>query len=304
MKNPFFTVIIPTFNRANKLPICLDSVFSQTFTDFEIIIIDNGSTDNTENIILTEYNDSRIRYFRQEGSGSPANPRNQGIRKAGGVWVSFLDSDDVWYPEKLESVYNQIHEVSESDVVCHNERMFDQMNLKSRNISHIRKADDIYKSMLLEGNCLSSSATSIRKSFLTENELFFNESPDFAIVEDYDFWLRLAKNGAVITFINKTLGDYVVDGDNMINDWQRFITNLGNLYKHHAYVVQDFDQEKEKIYNQLIAQIHFQRLKKALKERKCSEVINELSQIFSKSPTLLPRIIISKAFLVLDQARS
>ena len=113
MKKPFFSVIIPTFNRAVKLRACLKSVLSQTFTDFEIVIIDDGSTDNTKNIILTEYEDARIRYFWQKGSGSPAHPRNQGIRKARGAWVAFLDSDDVWYPEKLDNVYNQIQDQSE-----------------------------------------------------------------------------------------------------------------------------------------------------------------------------------------------
>lgn len=303
MKSPFFSVIIPTFNREAKLPICLKSVLSQTFTDFEIVIIDNGSTDNTEKMLLAEYEDSRIQYFWQEGSGSPANPRNQGIRKARGVWVAFLDSDDVWYPEKLENVYNKIQVRSETDVICHNERMFDQTNQKTQIISHVRKTKDMYKSMLLGGNCLSPSATSIRKSFLTENELFFNESSDFAIVEDYDLWLRLAKNGAVISFIDKTLGDYVVDGDNMIGDWQRYITNLENLYKHHAFFVQDFEQEKDKIYEQLIAKIHFQKLRRAMKKRKWSEFIYEFSQTFRKSPTLLPGKIISKLFLAFVTVR-
>ena len=288
MKNPFFSVIIPTFNRAIRLPTCLNSVLSQTFTNFEIVIIDNGSTDDTEKMIQTEYKDSRIRYFWQEGSGSPANPRNQGIRKARGVWVAFLDSDDVWYPEKLESVYHVIQDRSETYVVCHNEKMFDQKNQKFQKIIHFRKAKNLYKSMLLEGNCLSPSATAIRKTFLTEKKLYFNESPDFAIVEDYDLWLRLANNRAVITFIDKTLGNYVVDGGNMIGDWGRYITNLENLYKHHAYIVQDFEPEKEKIYNHLIAKIHLQRLKKALKERESSKIINEFSLTMSKSPTLLP----------------
>ena len=130
--------------------------------------------------------------------------------------------------------------------------------------------------------------------------LYFNESPDFAIVEDYDMWLRLAKNGAVITFIDKTLGDYVVDGGNIIGDWDRFITNLENLYKYHAYVVQDFEPEKDKLYNYLIAKIHFQRLKKALKGKKYLEFIKEFSETLSKAPMLLPRKIISKAFFALN----
>jgi len=300
MKSPFFSVIIPTFNRADKLTICLDSVLTQTFTNYEIVIIDNGSTDNTEKMILEKYRDFRIRYFWQEGSGSPANPRNQGILKARGDWVSFLDSDDVWYPEKMGSVYEKIQIEPETDVICHNERMCDQVNQKFHKISYCRKTKDLYKSMLLEGNCLSPSATTIRKSFLTENELFFNESSDFAIVEDYDMWLRLAKNGAVITFIDKTLGDYVVDGGNMIGDWEKYINNLEYLYKFHAFTVQDFEPSKEKIYNKLIAKIHLFRLKKAIKDKNYSEMIYELSQSLYKSPTLLPKKIISKITIALS----
>jgi len=297
---PFFTVIIPTFNRVSRLSLCLNSVLSQTFTNFEIVIIDNGSTDNTEKMILEKYGDFRIRYFWQEGSGSPANPRNQGIRKARGDWVSFLDSDDVWYPEKLGSVYEKIQNQPETDVICHNERFCDQTNQKLHKISHVRIANDMYKSMLMEGNCLSPSATSIRKSFLTEKKLYFNESPDFAIVEDYDLWLRLAKNGAMISFINKTLADYVVDGGNMISNWGKYINNLEYLYKFHAFTVQDFEPNKEKVFNKLIANIHLYRLKKALKEKKYLEMIYELSQSLHKSPTLLPKKLISKITIALS----
>jgi len=204
----------------------------------------------------------------------------------------------------MGSVYEKIQNEPETDVICHNERMCDQVNQKFHKISYCRKTKDLYKSMLLEGNCLSPSATTIRKSFLTENELFFNESSDFAIVEDYDMWLRLAKNGAVITFIDKTLGDYVVDGGNMIGDWQRYITNLEKLYEHHAFVVQDFEPETDKIYNRLIAKIHFERLKKALKERKCSEALKEFIKTLRKSPTFLPGIILSKVFFVFGSTRS
>ena len=300
MKSPFFSVIIPTFNRAEKLTMCLDSVLTQTFTNYEIVMIDNGSTDNTEKMILEKYGDSIIRYYWQKGSGSPANPRNQGIRKARGGWVSFLDSDDVWYPEKLESVFDEIQTQSDVDVICHNEMLCDKMNQKTKNISHVRIANDLYKSMLLEGNCLSPSATTIKKSFLTKKELLFNESPDFAIVDDYDLWLRMAKNGATFTFIDKTLGDYVVDGGNMISDWGKYIKNLEYLYKYHAFYVQNFEPNKGKVYNKLIANIHFQRLKNALKEKKYTEMIYELSQILHKSPTLLPKKLISKITFALS----
>ena len=104
---------------------------------------------------------------------------------------------------KTESVYEKIQ--TDLDVICHNERLCDQKNQKFRKISHFRVAKDMYKSMLLNGNCLSPSATAIRKSFLIEKELYFNESSDFSIVEDYDLWLRMANNGAVIAFLDKIM---------------------------------------------------------------------------------------------------
>jgi len=303
MNSPFFSVIIPTYNRKTKLHVCLDSVLSQTFTNYEIVIIDNGSTDNTEKMIIEKYRDSRIHYFWQEGSGSPANPRNQGIHKAQGDWVAFLDSDDVWHPEKLESVYDKIQTKPEADVICHNERMHDQLNNKFHEISHVRIANDIYKSMLMEGNCLSPSATSIRRSVLIDNDLYFNEAPEFAIVEDYDLWLRLAKNGAMIVFINKTLTDYVVDGGNMIDDWVKYINNLEHLYKYHSFTVQDFEPNKKKLHNILQAKIHFYRFKKTLQGKMYSELICELSQSLYKSPLLIPKKIISKIKSAIGQVR-
>ena len=90
---PFFSVVIPTYNRENIIKNAIDSVLSQSFQDFEIIIIDNGSTDKTKQFIKS-YSNAKIKYFYQIGSGSPASPRNAGIRNSSAPWVCFLDSDD------------------------------------------------------------------------------------------------------------------------------------------------------------------------------------------------------------------
>ena len=93
------SIVIPTFNRRNYITIALDSVLAQTYTNYEIIIIDDGSSDNTKEV-LTPYWD-KIRYFYQDNRGIPAT-RNRGIREAKGDYIAFLDSDDYWLPEKLE----------------------------------------------------------------------------------------------------------------------------------------------------------------------------------------------------------
>ena len=103
---PLFSVIIPTYNRAGILSRSVDSVLSQTYYNFELIIIDNGSTDDTQQFLIDNYQDERIVYHYQEGSGSPASPRNAGISSAKGHWICFLDSDDRWHPSKLQLVFD------------------------------------------------------------------------------------------------------------------------------------------------------------------------------------------------------
>lgn len=107
---PFFTVIIPTYNRAALLREALDSVFAQDFADFEVIVVDDGSTDNTAAAAANYGN--RIRFLRQSNQG-PGAARNAGIREAQGEYVAFLDSDDLWFPWTL-AVYRQILEKHES----------------------------------------------------------------------------------------------------------------------------------------------------------------------------------------------
>ena len=105
--------------------------------------------------------------------------------------MCFLDSDDYWLPNKLEVLSQAIEANKEADVFYHYEIMLDQNTSKETLLSHHRRLDNMYKDMLENGNQLSASATTIRKSFLNDHQLFFNESHDFDIVEDYDLWLRI-----------------------------------------------------------------------------------------------------------------
>jgi len=294
MSVPFFSVIIPCYNRADKLPNCLDSVLSQTFSDYEIIIVDNGSTDKTGELINNKYKRATIKYYWQEGSGSPANPRNNGIKHAQGIWVSFLDSDDLWYPEKLKLVYEHIIAHSNIDLVCHNELLSDSLKKTSHVLWHTRKANNMYQSMLLEGNCLSPTATTVRKSFLIDNNLFFNESVDYAIVEDYDLWLRIANKGAVISFIDDVLGEYIVDGGNMIGDWERYLRNLKHLYKSHAFEHQTFEVSKDKIFSQLMTIADWQNLHRAVDEGRIITALNLFFKMLLKHPVTFPRMVADK----------
>ena len=115
MDKPLFSIVIPTYNRAKLLERCLKSVISQTYTNWEAIIVDNYSEDNTEEIVKS-FADSRIRYIKNHNFGVIAISRNKAIDMAHGDWICFLDSDDIWYKEKLESLLPYINDY---DIIYH-----------------------------------------------------------------------------------------------------------------------------------------------------------------------------------------
>ena len=101
--NPKVSVIIPTYNRANLLARAIKSVLNQTFQDFELIVVDDGSTDNTRKVVEEfQKKDSRIKYIFQENSGGPAKPINTGIKNSKGEYITILEDDDEFLPQKLQ----------------------------------------------------------------------------------------------------------------------------------------------------------------------------------------------------------
>ena len=114
MNSPFVSVVIPTYNRAECIKEAIDSVLNQSFQDFELIVVDDGSTDNTHEIVGAY--GSRVNYFKQENHGA-AHARNSGVKVAKGEWVAFLDSDDLWKQDKLKI---QVEDISKyPGIVAH-----------------------------------------------------------------------------------------------------------------------------------------------------------------------------------------
>ena len=119
-KSPFFSVVIPTYNCADFLKRALSSVFVQTYQNFEVIVVDNSSTDNTEDV-LNSFDDKRLTVKNVNNNGIIAHSRNKGIKNAIGDWIAFLDSDDVWNSDKLMKVKNAIKQNPKVILICHDE---------------------------------------------------------------------------------------------------------------------------------------------------------------------------------------
>lgn len=203
----FISIVIPTFNQAEFLDRALLSLVSQTYKNFEVIVIDNMSSDNTKNIYQKYKNILKISFISIKNKGVIAKSRNVGINEASGEIISFLDSDDYWKKNKLSYV-NKAFKENFIDTFCHNEISLDEHGNQVNKLNYGFNSNLIYNDLLVYGNCLSTSAVSISKTFIIKNQLKFSEKVEFITAEDYDFWLKLAKNNARFYFCDKYLGFY------------------------------------------------------------------------------------------------
>lgn len=111
-----FSVVIPLYNKANHIENTIKSVLDQTFTDYEIIIINDGSTDNSE-VLALEFNDKRIQVYNQENQGV-STARNLGVEKSKGKLIAFLDADDYWFPDHLQELAHLYHDFPDCGIYC------------------------------------------------------------------------------------------------------------------------------------------------------------------------------------------
>ena len=197
---PVVSVVIPSYNYASFLGRALKSLIEQTYSNWEAIIIDNYSEDNTDEVV-NAFMDPRIRILKIRNNGVIAASRNLGIRESKGDWIAFLDADDFWYPKKLEVCMKMIGDDDATDVVGHDEMMVNIQTGFKRVLRHGPFQQDFYKTLLVEGNRLSPSATMVNKLFIEKNNLFFSESKAHITVEDYDYWMRIAGCDAKFKFI-------------------------------------------------------------------------------------------------------
>lgn len=205
LKYPFFSIIVPTYNSYKTLDKTIKSVLNQRFTDFELIIIDDGSTDNTGELIKY-FVDSRIIYKKITNSGGPARPRNIGLQLARGSWISFLDSDDIWTDNKLQETFKHIDLRPEVDIWTSGYFIFDENGIISERMPSTLVNRFSFKTLLIYSNPFVTSALSIKKEKI--GSTLFDESRNIASVEDLDFLVSLSIKGLKADKINEKLVHY------------------------------------------------------------------------------------------------
>ena len=213
-KKCLVSIIIPTYKRVEKLKRAIDSVFNQTFTNWEIIIIDNHSEDGTKELI-DNYKNPKIKILLIKNNGNIAKSRNLGIKKSKGKYLALLDSDDMWTPNKLQICIKTLNK--KIKIVYHD--MYIQNDIKQIIFKKSGMCRDlkkpIYNDLILNGPAFPTSSVVIEKNVFKKIG-FFDEKKKLITWEDYDAWIRLSKINEGYKKINKVLGYRWADDENTL----------------------------------------------------------------------------------------
>lgn len=230
------SVIIPTYNRADKIEKSIRSVLNQTYSDMEVLVVDDASTDNTRDVVCS-IQDERVRYIRLEQNGGASAARNAGVSFADTEWIAFHDSDDAWRFDKLEKQiqYRDLH--PEYDLIY------------TAYVLHLANEEDIYVpgsmpveclqgdmyNLLLKGNTIGAPTILMRKAVFEEVNGF---DTTWKSLEDWDFVLRISKNHK-IGYVNEILLDaYRLEGS--------ISSNVGAYYSSRCRMIAEHKEEMVK----------------------------------------------------------
>ena len=209
---PLISVVIPSFNHAKWIGAAIDSVILQTYKNFELLIIDNNSTDFTDDI-LANYSDIRIRVVKVENLGSIAFSRNRALDLARGEWIAFLDSDDIWDEDKLEKCAMLFNK--DTDLIYHHLRIISESKQSSQinGIFSRPLKQPVFLDLLLNGNTIATSSVVVRTKTISRIK-GMREELSLSGVEDYNTWIRISRNTDKFKLVDKYLGGYRLHQNN------------------------------------------------------------------------------------------
>lgn len=283
-EKPTISVIIPTYNSSAYIVRTLDTVLSQTVLPDEIVIVDDGSTDNTVQTIK-DYKEKNkdilenIYVFRQENMGAGA-ARNRAIEEATGEWIAFLDSDDLWDSHKLEIVAEAIYNHPEVNMIAHDEYSVQEKDLENKTLCSLHenyKPDEDLFLQLYRGNIFSTSCMVVKKEILLKAGGF---DVTLKSAQDYDMWIRCGLYGKLY-FIDKALETYVIRPGNITaNTYRRYKCEM-KICRKYTYEIMKKAGAKDgtKIIRDRIWMIHKVETYLALRKGQVATALKILCQL-------------------------
>ncbi len=288
-KNIEISVIITTYNSASYIERTLNSVLEQKELPYEIVIVDDGSSDDTVSVINAYVDKNQDIYkniylFQQHNQGAGA-ARNKAVKEAKGEWIAFLDSDDIWMPEKIKKVKEIISEKPKYTIIAHDEYAVDEDDLEYKQLCNLHDRYDDSVDLFLqlyEGNFLSTSCMVIKKDII-ESAGGFDERLRSA--QDYDLWIRCGLYGKLY-YIPEAYGIYVTRKGNITsNTYRRYLCEMRICRKYVTDLKKQIgDKGTKKIVRKRVYRIHKVETYLALKSHHYFDAL----KIFCK---FLPEVI-------------
>jgi glycosyltransferase involved in cell wall biosynthesis len=278
------SVVVPAYNAAPYITATLESVFAQTFTDLEVLVVNDGSPDTADLEIALKPRQSQIRYIRQENRG-PSSARNAGIRSARGKYVAFLDSDDFWLPHHLAKQVEHLEADPSLQMVYANGLLL-RGNLPAGILF-----DGSPQSLPIDLDCLlqerstviTSSVVALRQALVDIG--MFDEQ--FRRVEDYDLWLRLVQSGGRISF-TREIQIHHRQANGLAANWKLMRRALIQVYEKHLALATLNEQQarfvRQKIHSITMA-IDFQDAKQALLDGQFSTALESVQKVQRSAPS-------------------
>jgi glycosyltransferase involved in cell wall biosynthesis len=276
--SPYFSIIIPTYNRAHLISKAIDSVIAQTFENWELIVVDDGSTDNTKELTLSyQEKDLRIQYIYQENSERSA-ARNKGIEQAKGHYICFLDSDDYYLKERLKGLFDYIHKEKETKHFYYTAITYDYNGRLEERPERKRGEENVFEFIV---QAIIGAPQAVLSKEILSKERF---NPKWRIGEDMELWLRLAKINEPI-FIENQATVVATEHDDRSVNLKKY--NAGkdqlNLFKTIFRKIHFGKELNPKLKRRLISNAYFSIFKFSIYNNNRSKAITALiNSILSK----------------------
>ena len=215
------SVVVPTYNSEKTILKTMSSILNQTYIKFEVLVVDNHSSDNTRRIVES-FNDSRVSFHLVNNKGMPAVSRNYGISLAQFDFVAFCDSDDFWVKDKLQAC---VHLIDRGfDFISHGLQLSGSLSKSFLNRIFTRKPAKNFDDFVNFGNHIAQSSVVIRRDILTQVG-FYSTDKKFTAVEDAHLWARVLRSGTKLAHINKNLGTYLYSSIALTSTANQFVAN-------------------------------------------------------------------------------
>ena len=298
-KNPQISVLLPAFNAGKYIESSIQSILNQTYSNFELIILNDGSSDSTEEIIKS-FKDSRIIYVKNEQNIGLVNTLNKGLKLANGKYIARMDADDISYIDRFSKQYLFL-ENNPSYIICSSSRKNFNDSNNREHISYMPVSDSAIRISSIFSSPFTHPAVMFRKEIILKNNLFYDEN--FKYSEDYEFWTRILKHGKgynfneVLLAYRKTPGSQTFNSTINFKNRKKIISSVQDKAIKSLGIELNKDELDFIFYLSLsvhIRQINFNKYPIEFIQTFFSSIESKLSQRFKTNTVLL---ILGKRYL-------